>query len=119
MPEIEWVGRRREEVPDPGPCTPPAASIDFCEAMAAQFPVLDGALAEHRADDFGVVLAHLFMSDVARWQMDRYRAGDFPAAHALADWLDTMYPTADECSWRGCPPPPIPKAWRLACWDRT
>jgi hypothetical protein len=28
--------------------------------------------------------------------MDRYRAGDVQAAQALADWLDAMYPTADE-----------------------
>ncbi len=95
MPEIEWIGRRPEELPEPGPYVVPASSIDFCEAMVAQFPDLAPVLAEHREDMGGETLPHLFMGDVVRWYMKRYLTGDRQRAKELADWLDAVYPTAD------------------------
>ena len=96
MPEIEWIGRHPGELPELEPYDVPASSIDFCEAMAAQFPEVARVLAEHREENEGETLPHVFMGDVVRWYMERYLAGDSHSAKGLADWLDAVYPTADE-----------------------
>lgn len=81
----------------------------FCDRVASRFPKLAPIrLAEHRTDQSGDTLPHVFMADVARWYLERQRAGDVATVHTFAAWLDNrvsrclaLHPRADYRVVRG------------------
>jgi hypothetical protein len=95
-PEIAWLEPRPSKMgPDKDEWVVPTSTIAFCDALVTEFPELEPNLAEHREDMEGETLPHVFMADVTRWFMERYRAGESRSAKALTDWFDSQYPTAD------------------------
>jgi len=43
-----------------------AKTVDFIERLVAAFPYLNDLLIEHKRDNFGDILPHVFIADVAR-----------------------------------------------------
>ena len=48
--------------------------IDFVERLVSLFPYLSALLLEHKSDNFGEILLHLFIADLARKATDMYVA---------------------------------------------
>ena len=51
-----------------------AKTVEFIERLVSACEYLRGPLDEHKSDNFGEVLPHLFIADVARLAVDRFFA---------------------------------------------
>lgn len=65
--------------------------VAFCHHLVESISALRPVLAEHRSDNDGEVLSHLFMGDVSRWYLARYRGRDVGAVAELSKFLDIEF----------------------------
>src|SRR5262244_661104 len=47
-------------------------TVRFVEVLTEMFPSLKSILATHLEDNFGEILPHVFMADVARWAIELF-----------------------------------------------
>ena len=80
-------------------------AIKLVERLAGRFPALEPLLREHRADNFGDVLPHVFFGDLTRFVVGHYRlvreSGDFEGPEgaelrALLDELEHAFASGDD-----------------------
>ena len=69
------------------------SEVDLCRRIAARFDELGGLLREH--EDFNrEVLPYVFMGDVTRWYVEKWRDND-PVTGAFANWLEGEFVRGD------------------------
>src|SRR5204862_3762142 len=72
--------------------------IDFVERLVSLFPYLRALLLEHKSDNFGEILPHLFIADLARKATDMYvalRSKSSDDRDQLLAFLETSYRSND------------------------
>ncbi len=73
------------------------ATIDLIDRLVARFPGLKPLLREHLAENFGVVLPHVFMGDLTRHVVSAFtRSRDIEHIWALLDELEQSFSRGDE-----------------------
>ena len=75
------------------------ATEDFVRRTVAEYPELEPMLTEHLNENFGELLPHLWISDLARYVIDRYQAAGTSAVSSILHHLDAeagRHPEIDE-----------------------
>ena len=81
------------------------SAINLVDRLAGRFPALEPLLREHRADNFGDVLPHVFFGDLTRFVVGEYRLVrerddlDGPVGgemRALLDELEHAFASGDD-----------------------